>query len=198
MLNTASEQTGAVASTGAPTELKAARRADSGNSGSVPRHEPEPRESRMNRIAQRAHQIYEARGGEHGKAMEDWLQAEREIDAELDNARAERAEWAAAPNMWLSEASGTAALREGETLHRKGVWYSARGRDWYMASTTGTIKRKTDKGFGFIAAADGTEYFFHQSGCVGIRFDDLREGQRVSFTVGQGPKGPRAENVKAE
>jgi len=48
-----------------------------------------------------------------------------------------------------------------------------------MASTTGTIKRKTDKGFGFIAAADGTEYFFHQSGCVGTRFDDLREGQRV-------------------
>jgi cold shock protein len=57
-----------------------------------------------------------------------------------------------------------------------------------MASTTGTIKRKTDKGFGFIAAADGREYFFHQSGCVGTRFDDLREGQRVSFTVGQGPK----------
>jgi cold shock protein len=67
-----------------------------------------------------------------------------------------------------------------------------------MATTTGTIKRKTDKGFGFIAAADGTEYFFHQSGCVGTRFDELREGQRVSFTVGQGPKGPRAENVKLE
>jgi cold shock protein len=67
-----------------------------------------------------------------------------------------------------------------------------------MASTTGTIKTKTNKGFGFIAAADGTEYFFHQSGCVGARFDDLREGQRVSFTVGQGPKGPRAENVKPE
>jgi hypothetical protein len=37
---------------------------------------------RMNRIARRAHQIYEARGGQHGKALEDWLQAEREIDAE--------------------------------------------------------------------------------------------------------------------
>jgi cold shock protein len=68
----------------------------------------------------------------------------------------------------------------------------------HMASTIGTIKRKVDKGFGFIAAADGTEYFFHQSSCVGTRFDDLREGQRVSFTVGQGPKGPRAENVKPE
>jgi CspA family cold shock protein len=65
-----------------------------------------------------------------------------------------------------------------------------------MAAASGTIKRKTDKGFGFIAAEDGTEYFFHQSGCVGTRFDDLREGQRVTFTVGQGPKGPRAEDVK--
>jgi DUF2934 family protein len=37
-------------------------------------------ESRMNRIARRAHEIYEARGGNHGKALEDWLQAEREID----------------------------------------------------------------------------------------------------------------------
>ena len=33
-------------------------------------------ESRMNRIARRAHEIYEARGGEHGRALEDWLQAE--------------------------------------------------------------------------------------------------------------------------
>ena len=43
-------------------------------------------ESRLNRIARRAHEIYEARGGEHGKAMEDWLQAEREIDAAIDAA----------------------------------------------------------------------------------------------------------------
>jgi CspA family cold shock protein len=63
-------------------------------------------------------------------------------------------------------------------------------------TTTGTIKRITDKGFGFIAAADGTEYFFHQSACTGTPFDQMREGDRVSFSVGQGPKGPRAENVK--
>ena len=67
-----------------------------------------------------------------------------------------------------------------------------------MSTTSGTIKRLTDKGFGFIATGEGTEYFFHQSACQGIRFDDLREGQRVSFTVGQGPKGPRAEGVKVE
>lgn len=68
-----------------------------------------------------------------------------------------------------------------------------------MANTTsGTIKRLTDKGFGFIAAGDGTEYFFHQSAVQGSRYDDLREGQKVSFTVGQGPKGPRAEGVRPE
>jgi CspA family cold shock protein len=64
-----------------------------------------------------------------------------------------------------------------------------------MTTNDGTIKRITDRGFGFIATADGTEYFFHQSACAGTPFGDLREGQPVSFTVGQGPKGPRAENV---
>ena len=64
-----------------------------------------------------------------------------------------------------------------------------------MATTNGTIKRITDKGFGFIATVEGTEYFFHQSACVSTPFDALQEGQAVSFTVGQGPKGPRAENV---
>jgi cold shock protein len=67
-----------------------------------------------------------------------------------------------------------------------------------MATMNGTIKRLTDKGFGFIAASDGSEYFFHQSGCNGTRFDELREGQRVTFDRGQGPKGPRAENVTVE
>ncbi len=67
-----------------------------------------------------------------------------------------------------------------------------------MSTTTGTIKRLTNNGFGFIAGPDGTEYFFHQSACVGTPFGQLREGQTVTMTVGQGPKGPRAENVQAE
>ena len=66
-----------------------------------------------------------------------------------------------------------------------------------MASIHGTIKRLVrDKGFGFIAAGDGNEYFFHQSACSHAPFDTLREGQNVVFDMGQGPKGPRAENVK--
>ena len=64
-----------------------------------------------------------------------------------------------------------------------------------MATMNGTIKRLVrDKGFGFVAAPDGSEYFFHQSACA--EFDTLREGQNVTFQAGQGPKGPRAENVK--
>jgi cold shock protein len=68
-----------------------------------------------------------------------------------------------------------------------------------MAATqNGTIKRLvSEKGFGFVLGQDGREYFFHQSACVGVRFDSLREGQSVTFEAGQGPKGPRAENVKA-
>jgi CspA family cold shock protein len=64
-------------------------------------------------------------------------------------------------------------------------------------ATNGTIKRiVSDKGFGFIAASDGQEYFFHRSACTGVAFESLREGQAVTFEQGQGPKGPRAENVK--
>jgi cold shock protein len=64
-------------------------------------------------------------------------------------------------------------------------------------SMNGTIKRLvSDKGFGFVAAADGNEYFFHQSACVDGGFEQLREGQSVTFITGQGPKGPRAESVR--
>jgi CspA family cold shock protein len=66
-----------------------------------------------------------------------------------------------------------------------------------MATMNGTIKRLvSDKGFGFIAASDGSEYFFHSSACSQTPFDSLREGQSVTFEQGQGPKGPRGENVK--
>jgi CspA family cold shock protein len=60
----------------------------------------------------------------------------------------------------------------------------------------GTIKRLTDKGFGFISNASGKDLFFHMSAVEGVRFEDLREGQKVSYNEGVGPKGPRAENVR--
>jgi CspA family cold shock protein len=60
----------------------------------------------------------------------------------------------------------------------------------------GTIKRLTDKGFGFIETGSGKDLFFHMSAVEGVRFEDLKQGQRVSFVEGMGPKRPRAENVK--
>jgi CspA family cold shock protein len=60
----------------------------------------------------------------------------------------------------------------------------------------GTIKRLTDKGFGFISTGGEKDLFFHSSGLDGVSFDQLQVGQRVSFTEGRGEKGPRAENVK--
>ncbi len=60
----------------------------------------------------------------------------------------------------------------------------------------GTIKRLTDKGFGFIDVGRDKDLFFHSSNVVGTNFDDLREGQSVTFDEAQGPKGPCAENVQ--
>lgn len=60
----------------------------------------------------------------------------------------------------------------------------------------GTIKKLTDKGFGFIDLGNGKDLFFHSSNVEGGSYDDLYEGQRVSFTEGRGQKGPMAENVK--
>ena len=65
-----------------------------------------------------------------------------------------------------------------------------------LKMTEGTIKKLTDKGFGFIDTGSGDDLFFHNSNLDGVSYDQLQEGQRVSFTEGQGPKGPRAENVK--
>ena len=61
---------------------------------------------------------------------------------------------------------------------------------------SGTIKKLvSDRGFGFIAAEDGKEYFFHRSGTEGD-FDSLRGGESVTFEVEPSPKGPRAGRVR--
>ncbi len=60
----------------------------------------------------------------------------------------------------------------------------------------GKIKKLTDRGFGFIAASDGTEVFFHRNECQEVAFDSLSEEQEVSFDRESGDKGPRARNVR--
>ena len=60
----------------------------------------------------------------------------------------------------------------------------------------GTIKKVTDKGYGFIDTGNG-DLFFHLSSLEdGLTFEELHEGQTVEFEKGQGPKGPRAESVR--
>ncbi len=63
----------------------------------------------------------------------------------------------------------------------------------------GTVKKVvSDRGFGFIAAEDGKEYFFHQSGMdTSLNFDNLRGGEAVMFEIEQSQKGPRANRVRA-
>jgi CspA family cold shock protein len=65
-----------------------------------------------------------------------------------------------------------------------------------MSNTTGTVKWFNEtKGFGFIAQESGPDVFAHFSAINSSGFKTLTEGQRVSFTVTQGKKGPQAENI---
>ena len=62
--------------------------------------------------------------------------------------------------------------------------------------TRGTIKSlHTSKGFGFIEAEDGQQYFFHRSAVKGADFDLLLAGDPVRFEPGDGDKGPRTNVV---
>lgn len=64
----------------------------------------------------------------------------------------------------------------------------------------GTIKKLiSDRGFGFITADDGKDYFFHRDGvAASLDFDRLTGGEKVTFDVESSPRGPRATNVRAE
>lgn len=61
----------------------------------------------------------------------------------------------------------------------------------------GTIKKKTDKGFGFIAPSDqGKDVFFHSKNLVGVTFEEIQEGDSVTFETEDSPKGVNAVNVQ--
>jgi len=62
----------------------------------------------------------------------------------------------------------------------------------------GRIKKMVrDRGFGFIRGDDGKEVFFHRSGLNASDYDSLSEGIAVEYVVQEGPRGARAENVRA-
>jgi CspA family cold shock protein len=61
----------------------------------------------------------------------------------------------------------------------------------------GTIARLTDRGFGFIAReGEEKDLFFHSNELKGVEYSDLREGDKVTFEIAEGPKGLNATNVK--
>ncbi|MCC5878910.1 MAG: cold-shock protein [Idiomarina sp.] len=61
---------------------------------------------------------------------------------------------------------------------------------------TGSVKWFNEsKGFGFLEREGGPDVFAHFSAIQGSGFKTLTEGQRVEFSVTQGPKGPQAENI---
>ena len=67
-----------------------------------------------------------------------------------------------------------------------------------MSTTNGTVKWFNEsKGFGFIEQESGPDVFAHFSAISSSGFKTLAEGQKVEFTVSQGPKGPQAENIVA-
>ena len=63
---------------------------------------------------------------------------------------------------------------------------------------TGKIKKKVeDRGFGFISReGENKDLFFHSKDVVGTTFEELAEGDKVTFDIVDGPKGPAAQNVK--
>jgi CspA family cold shock protein len=73
------------------------------------------------------------------------------------------------------------------------------GKSKEVIMTTGTIKKVVaERGFGFIAAEDAKEYFFHRNSLdSSLDFDRLVGGERVTFDIEASPKGPRADHVRS-
>lgn len=94
----------------------------------------------------------------------------------------------------LPDPLGVSGTRVAET---QPVQSPARRRAAPSEVRTGTVKWfNDDKGYGFIEQDDGPDVFVHHTGILGSGRRSLKEGQRVTFTVVQEPKGPRAQNVQ--
>jgi CspA family cold shock protein len=80
-------------------------------------------------------------------------------------------------------------------MSNRPVALSGEVREGESAMPNGTIKKLvSDRGFGFIAAEDGKEYFFHRDAVD--NFDSLNGGEKVTFEIEASPKGPRAKQVR--
>ena len=98
------------------------------------------------------------------------------------------------------ESTGAATsvrVRNGESLVTDGPYAEVKESLGPLAYAISGLRKLADFQPQYARfAGDGFEYFFHSSGCPQTAFDDLREGQAVTFDIGQGAKGPRGENVR--
>lgn len=89
-------------------------------------------------------------------------------------------------------------LSERYTAHRGRGRRPGPSRPPSGPKAKGRIKKMVrDRGFGFIRGDDGKEVFFHRSGLSGADYDTLSEGDVVEYVIQEGPRGPRAEHVRA-
>jgi len=96
------------------------------------------------------------------------------------------------PRDILGKHYGMQPKRSRTFLHRK----KCAANKTQITMEQGTIKRLTDRGFGFIAReGEEKDLFFHSNELQGVKFSELREGDKVQFEVTESPKGPNATKV---
>ena len=79
---------------------------------------------------------------------------------------------------------------------RNGVGVSRKSKKNTQKKMQGTIKTLTDRGFGFISReGEAKDLFFHSKDLQGVTFDELKQGDTVTFEITEGQKGPAAVNV---
>ena len=87
-------------------------------------------------------------------------------------------------------------VEKGSNLRLRHIELIISRTSQHQHMSEGTIARLTDKGFGFISReGEEKDLFFHSNELVDVSFDELREGDKVTFEVADSPKGPNAVKV---
>ena len=98
---------------------------------------------------------------------------------------------------WSTIKSSLEEEKRSRVLSFNFLWFEYLLSHFFNTMQKGTIARLTDRGFGFISReGEEKDLFFHANELQGVQYNDLREGDPVTFDVVEGPKGLNATNVK--